>query len=130
MSATISWPRWTAVAFRRARGRSPGVDKICVVGELWREPVVDIAMSAVSDPARLDQLVGMLAMASVDAVQVVGFELEGEEAVTRIRAAALILTSYERLRSVARQGSDVEEFRRDLQEVRERLDANSNQSDA
>ena len=69
-------------------------------------------------------------MASVDAVQVVGFELEGEEAVTRIRAAALILTSYERLRSVARQGSDVEEFRRDLQEVRERLDANSNQSDA
>lgn len=79
--------------------------------------------------ARLDQVVGLLGMASVDAAQVVLDELQGESAASRLRAAALVLGSFERLRSAARQDSVVDELRRGLEQLQAQLDAEEDGDD-
>lgn len=83
------------VAAGEAIGRSAKT-----IQRLLRRPEAQ-AFVATAQADRLDQVVGLLGMAAVDAARVVMDELHGESATTRLRAASMVLGSFDRLRSAS-----------------------------
>lgn len=66
---------------------------------------------------RLDQVVGLLGMASVDAAQVVIDELQGPSSASRLRAASLALGTFERLRVAAQRDTAVAQLQQEIAEL-------------
>ena len=79
------------VAAAEAVGRSAKT-----IQRLLRRPEAQAFLVA-AQADRLDQVVGLLGMAPVDAAKVVMDELRGESASTRLRAAALVLGSFDQV---------------------------------
>lgn len=79
------------------------------------------AFVACAQADRLDQVVGLLGMAAVDAARVVLDELHGESAATRLRAAALALGSFEQLRSAARRDTAIADLNQKLGQLEQEL---------
>ncbi|MGI8756167.1 MAG: hypothetical protein ACR2MB_09965 [Acidimicrobiales bacterium] len=91
------------------------------VQRLLRRPEAQ-AFVAAAQSDRLDQVVGLLGMAAVDAARVVLDELHGEAAATRLRACALALGSFEQLRSAARRDTAIADLNQKLGQLEEELD--------
>ncbi len=76
---------------------------------------------------RLDQVVGLLGLAPVDAAQVVLDELQASTSATRLRAAALVLGSFERLRAAAQQDTAIAQLHREIDQLQAELGGGTNE---
>lgn len=79
---------------------------------------------------RLDQVVGHLGLAVVDAAQVVRSEMRSERAEIRLRAAALALRGFADLRAAGHQAVIVESLRNKLDELTTSLEQIEESPDA
>ncbi len=103
------------VAAGNAIGRSAKT-----VQRLLKRPEAQAFVTAAQSD-RLDQVVGLLGMAAVDAATVVLDELHGESAATRLRAAALALGSFEQLRAAARRDTAIADLNQKLEQLEEEI---------
>lgn len=104
------------VAAGEAVGRSAKT-----VQRLLRRPEAQVFVVA-AQADRLDQVVGLLGMAAVDAAQVVMDELHGESAATRLRAAALVLGSFDQLRSAALRSTAIADLHQKLGQLEDEVE--------
>lgn len=104
------------VAAGEAVGRSAKT-----VQRLLRRPEAQ-AFVVAAQADRLDQVVGLLGMAAVDAAKVVMDELHGESAATRLRAAALVLGSFDQLRSAALRSTAIADLNQKLGQIEDEVD--------
>lgn len=66
---------------------------------------------------RLDQVVGLLGVASVDAAHVVLEELQGPSSAMRLKAAALVLGTFEELRVAGQRDTSADQLEQQIADI-------------